>query len=305
MDDFRLTTPVVFAIFNNPNTTKLVFEEIRKAKPPKLLVIADGPRQNKPDEADKCAATRAVIEGVDWDCEVLKNYSDVNLGCGKAVAGGIDWVFSIVEEAIILEHDCLPHPTFFRYCQELLERYRDDGRIMTISGDNFQFGRRRNEYSYYFSHFSHIWGWATWRRAWQNYDFTMKLWPEVRDGRWLTDIFARMQAEIDGSQSKFQVVSGMRATEYWHDMFENTYAGKVDTWDYQLLFACLTQNRLNILPNVNLVSNIGFGPEATHTVNVNQFTNMPVWEMKFPLNHPPFVIRDAWADEYTQVHNFA
>ena len=157
-ENWQLTTPVVFVIFNRPDTTAKVFEAIRQAKPPKLLVIADGARIDKPGEAKKCAAARAIINQVDWQCEVLTNYSDVNLGCRKRVSSGLDWVFEQVEEAIILEDDCLPHPTFFRYCQELLEKYRDDEHIMMISGNNFQFGRKRNEYSYYFSHYSHIWG---------------------------------------------------------------------------------------------------------------------------------------------------
>ena len=152
------STPVAFIIFNRPDTTKRVFAEIAKARPPKLLVIADGPRADHPADVEKCAAVRAIIDGVDWDCEVLKNYSDVNLGCKRRVSSGLDWVFDTVEEAIILEDDCLPHPTFFRFCEEMLEKYRDDKRIAMISGDNLQFGRKRTGYSYYFSRYPHIWG---------------------------------------------------------------------------------------------------------------------------------------------------
>src|SRR5665648_587346 len=169
MSNFQLKTPVAFIIFNRPETTRRVFAEIAKARPTKLLVIADGPRATHPDDAEKCAVVRAIIDGVDWDCEVLKNYSDVNLGCKRRVSSGLDWVFDTVEEAIILEDDCLPHPTFFRFCEEMLAKYRDDKRIAMISGDNFQFGKKRTEYSYYFSRYTHIWGWASWRRAWDNY----------------------------------------------------------------------------------------------------------------------------------------
>ncbi|MFM7711944.1 MAG: glycosyltransferase family 2 protein, partial [Microcystis sp.] len=142
-----------------PDTTARVFEAIRQAKPPKLLVVADGPRADRADDIEKCKAARAIIEGVDWDCEVLTNYSDVNLGCKNRVSSGLNWVFDTVEEAIILEDDCVPDPTFFRFCEELLEYYRHDQRIMVISGNNFQFGKKRTGYSYYFSVYTHCWGW--------------------------------------------------------------------------------------------------------------------------------------------------
>ncbi len=141
MAEWQLKTPVVFIIFKRPDTTERVFEVIRQTKPTKLLVVADGARTDRPGEADKCAAVRAIIECVDWDCKVLKNYSEINLGCGKRVSSGLDWVFDNVEEAIILEDDCLPHPTFFRFCEELLERYRYDTRVSSISAQNVQLGR--------------------------------------------------------------------------------------------------------------------------------------------------------------------
>jgi hypothetical protein len=165
MIQWHVNTPIAFFIFNRPDTTARVFEAIRQAQPSKLLVVADGPRSTRPGEAEKCAATRAIIDQVDWECEVLTNYSDVNLGCRHRVSSGLDWVFEQVEEAIILEDDCLPHPTFFRFCEELLEWYRHDHRIVAISGDNFQNGHQSGEFSYYFSRYVHIWGWATWRRG--------------------------------------------------------------------------------------------------------------------------------------------
>ncbi|MEW6491011.1 MAG: glycosyltransferase family 2 protein, partial [Cyanobacteriota bacterium] len=164
-----MKTPVVFIIFNRPDTTQKVFEAIRQAHPPLLFVIADGPRPNKPGEDQKCAATRAIIDQVDWDCEVLTNYSEINLGCERRVSSGLNWVFDTVEEAIILEDDCLPHPTFFSFCEELLDYYRNDQRVMVITGQNVQFGRKRTDYTYYFSRYNHCWGWASWRRAWRSY----------------------------------------------------------------------------------------------------------------------------------------
>ncbi|NTW58820.1 MAG: N-acetyl-alpha-D-glucosaminyl L-malate synthase BshA [Nitrospirae bacterium] len=280
--EFQLQTPVAFLVFNRPDTTQQVFAEIRRARPPKLLVIADGPRPDRPDDAEKCRAVRALIEQVDWPCEVLKNYSDVNLGCKRRVSSGLDWVFDTVEEAIILEDDCLPDPTFFRFCQTLLEKYRDDERVMMISGDNFQFGRNRTGYSYYFSRYTHIWGWASWRRAWKHYDVSMDLWPVIRDERWL-------EAILDGPAT----------VRYWRSIFERVHNGAINTWDYQWTFATWIQNGLVVLPEVNLVTNIGFGQQATHTASASRFSNMATSAMHFPLSYPAFVLRDANADDYT------
>ena len=288
MSNYQLKTPVAFIIFNRPDTTKKVFAEIAKARPPKLLVIADGPRADHPDDAEKCAAVRAIIDGVDWDCEVLTNYSDVNLGCKRRVSSGLDWLFDTVEKAIILEDDSLPHPTFFRFCEEMLERYRDDERIAMISGNNFQFGRKRTEYSYYFSRYAHIWGWASWRRAWENYDVNMKRWPEIRDGGWLQDI-------LDDKKS----------VRYWEKIFEKVYQGEIDTWDYQWMFSCWVQSALTILPNVNLVSNIGFGSEAVHTTEKNELAGMEIEPMKFPISHPSYILRDSVADSITEKNNIS
>lgn len=285
MTDWQLNTPVVLIIFNRPDTTAKVFEAIRQAKPPQLLVIADGPRPEKPGEAEKCAATRAIIDRIDWDCEVIKNYSEINLGCQQRVASGLDWVFQTVETAIILEDDCLPHPTFFRFCAELLVKYRHEPRVMAISGDNFQFGQNREtNASYYFSRYPHCWGWATWRRAWQHYDAKMKQWPQVRQTDWLQNILLDIQA-----------------VKYWSNIFEKAYSVGLNTWDYAWTFTCWMHQGLTILPHVNLVSNIGFGTEATHTKDVNSIlANMPVNEINFPLVHPPAIIRNILADDLTE-----
>ena len=288
MPNYQLKTPVAFIIFNRPETTKRVFTEIAKTRPPKLLVIADGPRADHPDDAEKCAAVRTIIDGVDWDCELLKNYSDVNLGCKHRVSSGLDWVFDTVEEAIILEDDCLPHPTFFRFCEEMLEKYRDDQRIAMISGDNFQFGRKRTEYSYYFSRYPHIWGWASWSRVWNNYDVDMKIWPEIRDGGWLKDM-----------------LGARKSVWYWKYIFENVYQGKVDTWDYQWTFACWIQSALTIIPNVNLVSNIGFGSKAMHTKAKDKFAEMDTEPMMFPISNPGHILRDSKADFFVENEMFS
>lgn len=283
MDSFTLTTPVAFFIFNRPDTTEQVFEQIRLAKPTKLLVIADGPRATHSSDEEKCLTTRSIIKRVDWDCEVLTNFAAKNLGCKTRMASGLDWVFNIVQQAIILEHDTLPHQSFFRYCQELLNRYANDERVMTISGCNFQFGHLRNNYSYYFSRCVHCWGWASWRRAWRLYDVAMSMWPELSQ---------RQLASILDTDT---------ALAYWQKIFTLTYLGYVDTWDYQWVFNCWSQNGLSILPNVNLVSNIGFNDEGTHTVNsASRVACLPTQHIEFPLSHPPFMLRDIEADEFTQ-----
>jgi len=284
MSNWQLNTPIAFIIFNRPDTTARVFAEIAKAKPPKLLVVADGPRANRPGEAEKCAATRAIIQAIDWDCEVLTNYSDTNLGCKNRVSSGLDWVFEQVPEAIILEDDCLPAPTFFRYCQELLERYRHDLRIGMISGDNFQFGGRHGADSYYFSKYVHIWGWATWRDRWVGgYDVTIAKWPRVRDDGQIADL-----------------VGDAREAAYWQKIFERVHRGEIDTWAYQWVFTNWLEGRATILPAVNLISNIGFGQDATHTTGVSELANLQVEAIHFPLAHPIGVFKNIQADRFSE-----
>jgi hypothetical protein len=258
-----------------------VFETIAAARPPKLLVVADGARGNRAGEAALCAQSRSIVERVDWDCEVLTNFADENLGCRKRIATGLDWVFQTVEEAVVLEDDCLPDPSFFPFCDEMLERYREDQRVMTISGDNFQ-PRRRTPASYYFSRFVHVWGWATWRRAWQHYDERMRLWPAFRAANALEGIIHP------------------RSVAYWSQVLDGVYENRIDTWDYQWTFACWAQGALTVLPSVNLVSNIGFRPDATHTTAMSALADLPRGEMRFPLTHPEIVLPDYQADLYTQ-----
>jgi hypothetical protein len=273
------STPVAFIIFNRPDLTEIVFESIRQVKPKKLLIVADGPRF--PEESEKCEKARAVIEKVDWQCQVLTNFSETNLGGKNRVASGLDWVFSEVEEAIILEDDCLPAPSFFYFCQTLLDRYRHDERIMMISGNNFQLGQSRTEYSYYFSKYSHIWGWASWRRAWQLYDVDIKTWPEYKKLNLI-----------------YSVCEDSYEQKYWMDTFDRVFSGVPDIWDYQWLYTCWSQNGLSILPDSNLVSNIGFRSDATHTFVESTWMCLPtvdIWEIE----HPPFIVRHREADAYT------
>ena len=288
MLDLPCTTPVVLIIFNRPEATRRVFDAIRAARPQQLFVIADAPRRDRPDDIAKCAATRAIIEDVDWDCEVFKNYATENLGCGLRPASGLDWVFNLVETAMILEDDCVPDPTFFPYCTELLAYYQDDVRIMHISGNNFQFGQQRGEYSYFYSRYTHHWGWATWRRAWQHFDYDIKGWQDRRSTDWLHTL-----------------LDTPAAVAYWTQIFDEVYEGdKLHIWDYQWTFACWQHQGLCILPQVDLVANIGFTADGTHTIRHNQFADLALGSMDFPLRHPPELIRDRRADIFSQRSKF-
>lgn len=279
MSDWQLKTPVAFLIFNRPDTTARVFAEIAQARPPRLLVVGDGPRAERTGEAERIAATRAIIDRVDWPCEVSTHFSEINLGCKKRVSSGIDWIFEQVEEAIILEDDCLPHPTFFRFCEELLEKYRKDERIAMICGTNMASRNASGKDSYYFSSYPHIWGWASWRRSWKNYDVHMKRLPELLQNRFFMEKF-----------------ESRREYRYWSKVFLSVFSGKVDTWDAQVCFMAFHTSALSIFPNVNLVSNIGFGIDATHTFRKNGLDNLPTAPIQWPLTHPELMAPNLAAE---------
>jgi hypothetical protein len=275
--------PVAFLVFNRPELTAQVFSCIRAARPKELFVIADGPR--RPEERDACERTREIATSVDWECTVYTNFSETNLGCGKRVSSGLTWLFEHCDQAIILEDDCVADPTFFQFCAELLDKYKDDEQIAMISGDNFMQSfpaTSKQSESYYFSRFSHIWGWATWRRAWKHYDFKMQDWPEVRATGWPRQIFG------PGPQ-----------TELWRSNFDGVYSGMIDTWDFQWQYTVLRQNAFAGLPVVNLISNIGFGESATHTKTVNSQSCLVTEPMTFPLVHPAVIEPDLARDQFT------
>lgn len=265
-----LRTPVAFFVFRRPETTRQVFDAISKARPAKLALIADGPRPDREGEAEACRQVREIITRVDWPCDVFQNFSVVNLGCRERMITGLNWVFSLVEEAIILEDDCLPDPSFFPFCQELLERYRDDDRIAYISGDYLVGQSLRPADSYYFSQIGGIWGWATWRSEWRRYDRQLNDWPKLREQHMLQQIFDEP-----------------KAVKLWTHIFDAMYDKKgPDTWDYQWLYTNLKNNSLTVVPSVNLVANIGFAQGATHTTEADSRFMLPAYTMKFPLKHP-------------------
>ena len=284
-----MEVPIAFFIFRRPEETGRGFEQIRKARPPKLFIVADGGRT--PEEHEICKKARAVAERIDWPCEVKKNYANKNLGCKFRVSSGLDWVFKNAEEAIILEDDTLPHPTFFRFAEELLKRFRNEPKVTHISGVNFQQknSKFRSDASYYFSRVSQIWGWATWRRAWKNYDVFMERWPEIKKNGLLYKIF-RDPAIAD----------------YWDYRFSEVYSNRdsknpTETWDSQWVFACLVNGDLAINPAVNLVTNIGTGAQGTQTKSGKEkrLSNIPLTPMEFPLCHPEIIIPDEVADDYS------
>lgn len=274
-------TPVLFLIFNRPDTTRQVFEVIRRARPSHLFIAADGPRPNIDGEEEKCQTAQEIVKQVDWDCEVKTLFRKENLGCKTAVSSAISWFFEHVEEGVILEDDCLPSDSFFSFCAELLEKYRNDQRVMMISGDNFQDGIKRGDASYYFSSIPWIWGWATWRRAWRLYDREMKMFPDfVRLGR------------------MSELITDRHVRNYRWQQFIPVYEGHVDTWDYQWIYSILVNGGLTIVPNVNLIRNIGFAAESTHTCNeTSKFANIPSKDLHV-IAHPPDVFPNREADQY-------
>ncbi|TGK21400.1 glycosyl transferase [Leptospira kmetyi] len=278
-----MKAPVLLIAFNRPDSTSRVFETIRKYKPKKLYMAADGPRDGREGEKNRCEQVRSIVQQVDWECDVQTLFHPRNFGCKIAVSSAIDWFFKNEEQGIILEDDIIPEPSFYQFCEELLERYKDDERIGMISGDNFGFGFRRNLNSYYYSIYSHIWGWASWRRAWKGYDVHMKDYDDFLKSEFLADLFSN-------------------ATEYnfWKSNFDKVAFENFDTWDFQWVYHNFKNGRLNIMPSVNLIRNIGFGESAAHTKQENQYSNMKTEPMNFPLVHPDYMIRDYKSDLMSQ-----
>lgn len=280
----QLQTPVAFMIFNRPEYTRTVFAEIRKAQPKQLFIIADGPRT--PSEAPLCEKTRAIVNQIDWPCEVHRNYAEKNLGLKERISSGLNWFFENVETGIILEDDCLPHQSFFRFATEMLEKYKDDERIMMISGDNFLPDFEIKD-SYFFSRYFPIWGWATWRRAWKKYDIEMQSWKTSESKEFLKKIYPKTQKYMRSHMTK---------------IFNEAYSGKINTWDAQWGYACLMSGGLCIVPKVNLVSNIGM--LGIHTPGSDLI--LPTYDIyqKGTLKHPKFIEPTAEYDRIFYEKNF-
>lgn len=259
--NFKLTTPVLFLVFNRPDTTKKVFEEIQKARPKQLFIAGDGPR-TKEEKKKTDAVRKYILDNIDWKCKIKTLFRDKNLGCKYAVAGAIDWFFENVEKGIILEDDCLPSQSFFRFCQEMLERYEDDERVMQISGTNIEGKSKINE-DYFFSNYFNAWGWATWRRAWKEYDVDMKKFIKIK------------KSTIQFENAPFSGWKGKRLYSLLRD-------GKIDTWDYQWIYSCIINSGKCIIPKVNLIENLGFF-EGTHTAD-SHYQGLKRSNIKWPFS---------------------
>ena len=276
---YQVKSPLLFLIFNRPVETEKVFNAIRNARPTKLYVAADGARSSK-NETLLCNQTRAIIDKVDWQCEVRTLFRHQNLGCKAAVSGAISWFFENEEEGIVLEDDCLPSSDFFLFMDEMLEKYRHDARVRHICGCNFQKGNKRGNASYYFSNISHVWGWASWRRVWNEYDLEMKFAKELIDEGYI-DLLTNNKNLLFLFKHSLWVVKN----------------GEVNTWDMQLCYSNFINNGLCIIPNFNLISNIGFGINATHTTaKQSKVASLPYGKIDIPLVHPTIYRPNMAAD---------
>ena len=268
------TTPIVFIIFNRSETTQQVFNRIRQIQPQQLLVIADGVRETHPDDVIRCQQTREIIKQVDWDCEVLTNFSDTNLGCAKRIETGLNWVFEQVESAIILEDDCLPDISFFFFAEPLLKRYADDERVMQIGGHNRLYQWQNHQQSYHFSYlYGSVWAWATWKRAWQCYNDDSLLWSNPDNLAYLKKVFLddRQRLEFENLCEKI--------------FNDPNLDGE---WCYKWTFVKLAKKGLSLTPSINMVSHIGVGANATHIQHktILNGASIPQSAISFPLKHP-------------------
>jgi hypothetical protein len=278
-----VATSVAFCVYNRPTHTEKVLAALATVKPRHLMIIADGPRQDRPDDPVKCSAVIDLIKSIDWPADIEWNVSPTNLGLRSRLQSGLSWAFNRVEEVIVVEDDCVPHPSFFRFCTELLDRYRNDPRIAVICGSNFQLDADCGPASYFFSRYPLIWGWAGWRRTWQQYDPDLNQWPNLRETSWLIDY-----------------LGDPLASAYWRGTFDKVRAG-FDTWDFQLTFSCWRANALAVQPAQNLVTNLGFGAESTFTrAEDSILAGLPTREMRFPLVHPKTVERAEDCDDRTE-----
>lgn len=269
MNEFKLSTAIAFFIFRRPECTIRSFREIAKAKPEKLFIIGDGPRTFL--EKQDVIATRDIVKSIDWDCEVLRNYSEENMGCGQRIVSGLEWVFSYVDEAIIIEDDIVPSVSFFRYCQEMLDYHRSNESVFSISGCNIGFASKGTGSTYSYSNFMNMWGWATWKRAFEKIDFSIEFWPSYKESVHLKNRLNNNPTWIN----------------FWKSTLDQVYQGHLDTWDYQWIISQLFNSAYSTFPTTNMIENIGCDPQATHTVDSDFIAGkLQRREIAFPIKHP-------------------
>ena len=274
--------PVLLILFNRPQHARQVIEALRIIKPVYVFVAIDGARDDKPQDVVDIQKCLELVDGIDWPCTITKLVRTKNLGCKMAVSSAITWFFDQVEAGVILEDDCLPNPTFFNFCKNLLHRYQYDYRIMHIGGANLYDNLIWGEFSYFFSCIPHIWGWATWRRAWALYDVEMTDYPQFKR-----------------SDRIRKLIPDYSSRSFWERTFDSVYAGNIDTWDFQWVYALWQNQGLSIIPNQNLISNIGFDEDATHTKMVSEFSKLPTVDINADkIIHPKFIVINDEAVKY-------
>ncbi len=279
-------TPIALFIFNRPYCTKQLLHAIAVVKPARLFVIADGPRNA--NEIELCEQTRAIIDQIDWPCIILKRYANTNIGCRDSIPNGLQWVFNQVDECIILEDDCIPQPSFFSFCEVLLSRYKHNERVMTIGGHRSDGPNEFGTESYYFSKYPSVWGWATWKEKWAKFDLNMSQWVALRESNWLNEILPTP-----------------KAVAYWSRIFNQMENG-LNTWDYALAYTCWLHQGLSIRPRVNMISNVGFSKDATHTLQKEMVDIYPnPSDITFPLCHPKSIRIDVEADDRIEWVSFS
>lgn len=270
--------PIILSVYSRPDLAEQVINAISFYKPKKIYVIADGPKDEQ--DISKCITARNVIERIDWECDIRKNYSEKNLGPGVRISSGITWSFKTCDRAIVLEEDCIPHPSFFHYCEELLEKYRLNEKIGLITGTCFLDGTNTTD-SYYFSNYPHLWGWATWKRFWDKYSYSISDWKELK-----RTTFVKEKVE-----SKYY-------SKIWRSNFNQVMDGKIDTWDYQVIYLMWKNDQFGIVPKENLVRNIGFDSRSAHTKRPNKlFCSLKHHKLNFPLKHPIEINRNLSNDK--------
>ena len=275
-------TPVLLLIFNRPENTLQVLNEIKKIKPSKLYISADGPRSNNTEDIENCKLAREIINKIDWDCEIKKNFREENIGCKFAVSSGISWFFEFEEKGIILEDDCIPNSSFFNFCESMLIKYMNDTRVMHIGGTNFQKNTHVNN-SYYYSKLVHVWGWATWRRSWNLYDIKMENLDNFISQGIIRSIFPDKKSQ-----------------KSWINLLVSAKQNKIDTWDFMWVFSVWKNNGISIIPQKNLIKNIGFGINATHTTNESSlFSKKNQQDLLEPFYGPKMMVPDLASDSYT------
>lgn len=280
--DYKVKTPIVMIVFNRYEKALQVFKKVSIVKPSKLYIVADGPREGSQADLEKCKKVRSIFDEIDWPCDVIQIYSSINLGCSKRPHTGISLVFEKEEEAIILEDDCVPDVSFFKFCDTLLTKYKHDQRVMLISGTNYNTTWYRGENSYHFAKLGGTHGWASWRRSWEQMDIEIKVWDEAVVKELLKE---KLSTKLFYFRSKV------------YDSLINN-SSNVSAWDYQFGFARLINNGLAIVPSVNLIKNIGYGEDSTHTSDSNsKVANLVSHSIPFPLKHPGYIMEDSSYDK--------